>query len=254
MKTEFLGGDLRCFKTIDSTNNYLKSNAGQLADGTVAISDEQTAGKGRRGNKWTTNEGQALAMSFLIKNINITKMPPVTLICGLAAAKALNLICGGGFFIKWPNDIVCEGKKICGILCESKISKAYCATVCGIGVNISQDKEFFDKIGLPSAASLKMLKGDFERETIAAEILNRFEEIYLSLKQGGENETAAFFREYTKVCITLGRRVRAVSEKGELVGTAEKLGPDGTLIVRCGDKTVTVSAGEVSIRGIMGYM
>lgn len=249
-----MGRNLCCFETVDSTNNYLKKNAALLPDGTVAVTDEQTAGKGRRGNNWTTNKGQALAMSFLIKNVSIEEMPPVTLICGLAAAKTFNALCGGGFLIKWPNDIVCEGKKVCGILCESKISKEYCATVCGIGVNISQNKEFFDKIGLPNAASLKMLKGDFDRETVAAEILNRFEEIYLSLKRGGKDKTAEFYREYTKICITLGRKVRAVSETGELVGTAESLGSDGTLIVRCGDKTVAVSAGEVSIRGIMGYM
>lgn len=249
-----MGRNLCFFETIDSTNNYLKNNAEQLADGTAAIAEEQTAGKGRRGNKWSTGKGQALAMSFLLKNYKITKMPPVTLICGLAVAKTLNGLCGGGFFIKWPNDIVCEGKKVCGILCESKISKACCATVCGIGINISQGKDYFEKNGLPNGASLKMLKGSCGREVIAAEILNRFEEIYKSLKQGGEKETAAFYREYTKICITLGREVRAISENKELVGTAEKLGSDGTLIIRCGGKTVTISAGDVSIRGIMGYM
>lgn len=193
-------------------------------------------------------------MSFLIKNYSIAKMPPVTLICGLAVAKALNKLCGSGFFIKWPNDIVCDGKKVCGILCESKISKAYCATVCGIGVNILQDKEFFENNGLSNGASLKMLKGDCERGQIAAEILNRFEEIYINLKHGVEEEIAEFYREYTKICITLGREVRAVSENKELIGTAEKLDKDGTLIIRCGDKTVAISAGDVSIRGIMGYM
>lgn len=253
LKTEYMGRNLYCFERINSTNDFLKEMAPQLPDGTVAMAEEQTAGKGRRGKKWASAKGEAVEFSILVKTFK-TDAPPVTLICGYAVATALNSLCGGGFFIKWPNDIVCGGKKVCGILCESKISKECSATVCGIGVNVSQDEKFFIKAHLPYGASLKTLKSVTpNNENVATEIINCFEEMYKKTLFGGEKERLEFLESYKKLCITLGREIYVKTQNGEIAGIAHNINADGSLCVNCGDNLVTVTAGNVSVRGVMGY-
>jgi BirA family biotin operon repressor/biotin-[acetyl-CoA-carboxylase] ligase len=253
LETEYIGRNLHYFEHLGSTNEFLKSMSQELPNGTVVVAGEQFDGKGRRGNKWVSSKGQAAEMSILLKDSRLL-MPPVTLICGLAVARALNGLCDGGFSIKWPNDIVCGDKKVCGILCESKISKSNCSTVCGIGVNVSQDAEFFKQVNLPHGASLKMLKSEPpSNELVIASILNWFEEIYTTLERGGEREIVAFFGDYSALCITLGREIRAKTGDIEIQGFATAVNADGTLAVSCGEETVALSAGEVSVRGIMGY-
>lgn len=253
LETEYIGRNLHYFERLGSTNEFLKSMSPELPNGMVVVAGEQYDGNGRRGNKWVSSKGQAVSMSILLRNISLS-LPPVTLICGLAVVKALNGLCGGEFSIKWPNDIVCGDKKVCGILCESKISKSNCATVCGIGVNISQDAEFFKQVNLPHGVSLKMLMPEPPaNELVIASILNWFEEIYTTLEHGGERETTSFFDDYSALCVTLGREVRIKTGDIEVQGFATAVNADGTLAIRCGEETVALAAGEVSVRGIMGY-
>ncbi len=254
LETEYIGRNLLYFDRLSSTNEFLKNMASQMPDGTVTVAGQQYAGRGRRGNRWISSKGQTAEMSVMLKNCRISS-PPVTLICGLSVAQTLNELCGGGFLIKWPNDIVCNQKKVCGILCESKISKSSNVTVCGIGINVSQPAEFFNEAGLPYGASIKMLKNAAsENERIIASVLNRFEKIYTILKDGGEREAAAFIAEYSELCVTLNHEILAKKADGEIQGFADKINPDGTLSVRFGDETVSLTASEVSVRGIMGYL
>ena len=255
LETEYLGRNLFYFERLGSTNDFLKNTAKELPDGCVAVTTEQFAGKGRRGNKWLSQKGQMVAISVLLKGHLSAAAPPVTLLCGLATAEALSTLCGGEFLIKWPNDIVCDGKKICGILCEAKLSDSGCSTVCGIGVNLTQSPDFFINSGILHGASLKMLTGKtFEPEQVVAAILNRFEKIYTAVLLGTNVASETFFAAYTKICVTLGKEIKAVTADSEICGVAQAVSSDGSLKVQCLDKTVTLTAADVSVRGIMGYV
>lgn len=254
LETEVIGKNLLWFDSLPSTNDFLKSAAEELPNGSVAVAAEQTAGRGRRGNVWFSPKGQ-LAISILLKDRLSLSMPPVTLICGLAVAKALQRLYGDGFFIKWPNDIVCKNKKVCGILCEAKLSKEGTYTVCGVGVNLTQDPEYFAAAGVPYGASIGMLTGKAPQiPQVAAAILNSFEQIYSAVLQPSEKANSAFFEEYCKNCITLGKEIKAVTPGGEIRGVAKAVNGDGSLRVLCGEKTLTLFASEVSVRGVMGYI
>jgi BirA family biotin operon repressor/biotin-[acetyl-CoA-carboxylase] ligase len=255
LKTEYIGKSLYCFETIGSTNDFLKGSAEALDDGSLVCADEQISGKGRRGHVWITPKSQTAAFSFLLKGRLCVDAPPITLMCGLATAKALRGLCGLDFLIKWPNDVVCDGKKICGILCESKLSDTRCITVCGIGINLTQNEEYFVKAGIPNGASLKMLTGKaYEPEEVISATVNEFEKIYMPLANKKEGAKAAFFEEYCSLCVTLGKEIRAIGVNSEVCGIAESINDDGSLNVKTGGKTVRLMAGDVSVRGIMGYV
>ena len=158
----------------DSTNTWIKQRLCELPDGTLVTAKRQTAGRGRMGHVWLDEQGM-LPLSVLIKN------PPypaeITLCAAVAVCEALELSYTGvkpRFGIKWPNDIVLDGYKLCGILCESVCFGDRIDVICGIGVNLTQDAEFFARAGLPHGASLKMLT-DFapERESLAQSIAER---------------------------------------------------------------------------------
>jgi BirA family transcriptional regulator, biotin operon repressor / biotin---[acetyl-CoA-carboxylase] ligase len=255
LETEYMGRSLFYFERLNSTNNFLKNAAKELPNGCAAITLEQFAGKGRRGNKWIAEKGQMLAVSVLIKHRLNAAAPPVTLMFGLSAAKALSGLFGRDFLIKWPNDIVCDGKKICGILCETKISSEGCSTVCGIGVNLLQTENFFEESGIPHGASIKMLTGITPQpDQVAAAILNRFEKTYAEFSQGQESTNSVFFEAYNALCVTLGKEIKAQTADGEILGFAKAVNSDGSLQVECEGKTVNLIAGEVSVRGVMGYV
>lgn len=254
LETEFIGRNLLWFDNLPSTNDYLKNEAEKLPDGTAVVAEEQSAGRGRRGNVWLSPKGQ-LAVSILLKGKLPLSAPPVTLICGLAAAKALRGLFGEEFLIKWPNDIVCKEKKVCGILCEAKLSEEGSHTVCGIGVNLTQPPEYFARAGIPYGASISMITGKEPRlSQVAAAILNSFEKEYNAVLKSPGKEYAEFFRQYCENCVTLGREIRAITPGGEIRGIAKSVNADGSLNVQCEGRTLTLFASEVSVKGIMGYI
>lgn len=256
LRTTFVGKSLYCFDRIGSTNDFLLESAGSLPHGTVAFTTDQVAGKGRRGNAWAAPKGQTAAFSVLLKDtVSAAGTPPVALICGLAVARALGSLFGCDFRIKWPNDIVCAGKKVCGILCEARRTRQGGATVCGIGVNLLQDGAFFTQAGIPHGTSIRQITGQTpEAALVAAAILNAFEPLYTDLLSGAPEAVERFFADYSAHCVTLGREIRALTPQGELRGKAISVNRDGALLVQTQNGTKTLYAGDVSVRGVMGYV
>jgi BirA family biotin operon repressor/biotin-[acetyl-CoA-carboxylase] ligase len=252
LETRELGRELYCLDTVDSTNEFLKAQADLCRHGCTVIADLQTEGCGRLGRSWQAPSGSSLLMSVLLRPVGGISAPAVTLACGLAAARALNLLCGGGFGIKWPNDIVSGGKKVCGILCEAKYASTRPCVICGIGLNLTQDAGFFEENGLPHGASVKSLTGSAPScEQAAAAVLGELEKIYLAYSAGG---AGTFLGEYMSLCVTLGRQVIAACGGETVAGTAQAIGPDGSLVVKTADSVVTFRSGEVSVRGEKGYL
>ncbi len=253
LATSKLGTRVLLLDEVDSTNRYLKERAGQLPHGTVCCTDYQNAGRGRLGRTWTAPRAAALALSVLFREEGPAAQLP--LLCGIAVANALEALTGASFAIKWPNDIVCSGRKVCGILCESRpVQGGGLAVVAGIGVNLLQDGAWFAEAGLPFGGSVAMLteKTLSPWETAAA-VLNRLEPLWERCRAEG---FGALEPAYAARCISLGRQVRALSPAGEvrLEGTAVGIGPDGSLLIDDGRQVQAVAAGETSVRGFDGYI
>lgn len=252
LTTRAFGRVALCPKRVDSTNRMLKERGGALPHGTVCYTDRQEAGRGRLGRTWVAAPGDALALSLLIKPAEPS--PVLPLVCGLAVSRALEGLCGGAAFgVKWPNDIVCAGRKVCGILCETVwIGEGW--TVAGIGVNRRQDARDFERAGLAHAGSLRMLTGcEPGGREIAAAVLNELEALWDRLRRDG---FAPLRPAYEARCVTIGQEVRVLTPEGavRLEGRADGVGDDGRLRVLAPDGPHLVDAGEVSVRGARGYV
>lgn len=232
---------------VDSTNTYLKR--GDFPDGTAVIALRQTAGKGRTGRVWTDAEpGQALFLSVLFHSMKAEDMGFLPLLCGLAAANTL----GKGAAIKWPNDLLIGEKKVCGILCESRIIGSEISAVCGIGLNLSQTQEYFTENGLPHGTSLYLSCG--EKRTVLQAAAMILDELEPMLEQYRREGFAPFMKEYTRRCITVGRQVQVLRAGESLTAKAVGITPDGSLLCEKGGETFPVRAGEASVRGLYGYV
>ena len=237
----------------DSTNLRLKE--GDYPPGTLLFTLNQRRGRGRLGREWSAPAGSCLAMSVLLPPSlpDETTRPLLPLCAALAVCEGLKQVCGrDDFLIKWPNDIICSGLKICGILCEHSFFDQQQRTVCGMGINLTQSQEDFTREGLPHAGSLAMLCNDPPpAEMVAAAVCGALAEI---LKQTQQNGVAALLRAYAERSATLGRQVRILNGKEDFTGIADSLTSDGSLVVQTADGARTVCAGEVSVRGLYGYL
>lgn len=230
---------------VDSTNSYLKRRVGELPDGTAVTARKQTAGHGRRGHSWV-DDGEMLPLSILLKNPE--QPTTITLRAGVALCEAFESAGAAGVGIKWPNDIIISAHKVCGILCESVCSGDNIYVICGIGVNLTQNAEFFRNAGIPHAGSLKELAGIIpDRATLTEDIVRRVTTLC-------KTDFSEIYNRYKRRCVTLGKQVRIIGSGGERVAFAEDIAANGFLV--CSDEKgqFEVNSGEVSVRGLMDYI
>ena len=241
--------NLICYDEVDSTNNAAK--AYDCVDTTLFVANKQTAGKGRMGRVWQSEEGAGIYMSLaLLPDMEVEKVMQITLISALAVREAICDFCGVSTQIKWPNDIVYEGKKLCGILTEATVEKGVAKKViAGIGVNVN-NTAFADDIS-QIATSLKLITGmDNDREKLINRIIDKFEAYYKMLTDQRLDEIIA---EYKKHCVNIGKKVTFVYKNENVQATATDLTPAGELVAKKDDgTTITVNSGEVSVKGIYG--
>lgn len=250
IKTAWLGRRLEYFDELASTNTYLKENAGRLPHGAAVIAGKQTGGKGRLGRVWQ-DDGTGLALSVLLHGQKPENMTLLPLIAGVAVLSAVEKLTGLPISLKWSNDVLIEARKLCGILCESRISRDGAFAVVGMGVNLNQDREYFERLGLVYATSLKIATGkNFDAFETAAAILNELEPLLETFEKFG---FSAIGQTYKSRCITLGKDVRVIINGVERTGKAVDIADDGGLICETGGKTEIIRAGEASVRGLYGY-
>ena len=235
------------YDETDTTNNRAKES-NTSPDGSVFIAEMQTHGKGSRGRGWTSPRGIGIWHSILLKpEISPLEVSQITLVAGLAVCKAIGL----NSMIKWPNDIVINGKKICGILTEMSAEiNMVNYVVCGIGVNVNT--ESFDDDIADKATSMFIESGHkYVRNELIAKLLNEFEYYYKKFLDGG---LSAILDEYKKCCVTLGREVNVIFKNETVHGTAVDVDENGSLAVQTENGIIHVTSGEVSVRGIYGYI
>ena len=253
--TVWAGQNVYYFTETDSTNIQAKRMGDQGAPhGTLAAAGQQTAGKGRRGRTWESPADQNIYMSLLLRpEIAPVKAPMLTLVMAYAAAMALRECTGLDVQIKWPNDLVINGKKICGILTEMSTEIDYINyVVIGVGINVNQET-FPDEIK-ETATSLKVETGKpVKRAGVIAAVMERFEQYY---EQFVQQEDLSGIREAYEAClVNRDRDVRVLDPAGAYEAHAKGINDTGELIVVLPDGTEReIYAGEVSVRGIYGYV
>lgn len=255
LKTKFLGQNIIHFDSINSTNDKAKKIAHSENDGTIIISEEQTMGKGRLGRSWFSNKFKGIYMSIILKpDINTMDVPKITQVAAAAVANALinNNI---EAYIKWPNDIIVNNKKVCGILTEmsGEINKVNYVVV-GIGINVNSEKEDIPKDLLEKATSLKIEeKKDFKRNILVADILNNFEKLYTELIEYNNIDTSIEICK--KNSILIGKEVKIINRNREKFGKAVGLNSNGELLVQFENGEIKpLISGEISVRGMNGYI
>lgn len=255
MHTEWVAKEVLYFDTIDSTNIKAQELAEKgYQSGTLVVADKQESGKGRRGRSWVSPSGTGIFMTLMIKpDINPNNASMLTLVAALAVAKAITSVTGEEALIKWPNDIVVNGKKVCGILTEMNAQFDYINhIVVGIGINV-HNESFPEEIS-QMASSLMIEAGGkrFHRAQIIAETMSYFEQYYDTFLK--TQDLSALVREYDKLLVNRNKSVRVLDPKEPFDGKAMGITPKGELIVDTWESRKLVSSGEVSVRGIYGYV
>ncbi|OKZ58437.1 MAG: biotin--[acetyl-CoA-carboxylase] ligase [Clostridiales bacterium 44_9] len=251
--TKWAGKTVHFARETDSTNLWIKRLAKEGAsEGTLALAEFQSAGRGRLGRSWEVPEGTSVMMSILLRpKFEPQYAPTLTLVMGMAVAKAVKNL-GFDVSIKWPNDVVVSHKKICGILTEmgvrdGKIDYA----VIGVGINVNI-KEFPEEMA-DKATSLYLESGrEFDRSQIPGLVMEAFEEYYE--KFAATCDLSGLKEEYESILANYNQPVRVLA-KEPYEGVARGITDGGELLVEKTDGTiVAVSAGEVSVRGLYSYV
>lgn len=255
MHTDWVTKEVLYFDTIDSTNTKAQELAEKgYPSGTLVVADKQESGKGRRGRSWVSPSGTGIFMTLMIKpDINPNNASMLTLVAALAVAKAITSVTGEEALIKWPNDIVVNGKKVCGILTEMNAQFDYINhIVVGIGINV-HNESFPEEIS-QMASSLMIEAGGkrFHRAQIIAETMSYFEQYYDTFLK--TQDLSALVREYDELLVNRNKSVRVLDPKEPFDGKAMGITPKGELIVDTWESRKLVSSGEVSVRGIYGYV
>lgn len=239
-----------------STNRVARSLGEEDAQcaphGTLVVAEEQLSGRGRMTRSWSADRGAAILMSLLLRpeNTRPERAAALVQVTALAVCDACRLF-GAPAMIKWPNDIVADGYKLCGMLLEMSADMDQVKyAVAGIGLNVSGSPRGEE---IPHAGALyEVTSSRPSRAAVTAAILEQFEGYYDLWTQGGEEALRPCYEER---CITLGRRVRVLALDEVFEGTARALAPDGSLIVVTDEGSERiVRAGDVSVRGVMGYV
>ena len=248
LDTQIIGKEMHYYPSVDSTNRVAKKLAYHgAADGAIVVAEEQQDGKGRLSKNFYSPRGKGIWFSIILRpNFLPHEAPQCTLMAAVAVAEAMKRF-NLKPEIKWPNDIMFDGRKLVGILTEMtcEIGKIiYVVVGIGINVNISRFPEELRDV----AASLSEMNGEpLYRVEIFRALLEEFDKIYNEVNAAGFAEVFTRWREYN---ITLGKTVRVISagDGKTFTGRAVDLDAEGALIVETAQGRRTVYAGDVSIR------
>ncbi|MCM1056885.1 MAG: biotin--[acetyl-CoA-carboxylase] ligase [Firmicutes bacterium] len=252
--TEWAGKNVCYFNELDSTNLRAKLEAEDGApEGTLVVADMQTAGRGRQGRSWNSPGGTNVYFTLILKPAyEPDRASMVTLVMALAVAEGICNTCGLATEIKWPNDVIVNGRKVCGILTEMSAEQgAIRYVVIGVGVNVGLQK-FPPKIAAVATDLQAECGREVSRSTLIANIMKVFEKYYESFRRKGD--LSGILDRYNSLLVNRDREVRVLDPKGEFRGIARGINRRGELLVEREDgSTQEIYAGEVSVRGIYGY-
>lgn len=247
LDTKILGKTVISYKKVDSTNDVAYELAEKgLAEGAVILAEEQAKGKGRHGRLWTSPPKGGIYMSCILRPEMVpNEIPKITLLAAVAVAKAIRESTGLSTMIKWPNDILVNDNKVCGILTEMKAEQDDIAfVVIGMGVNVNTSLRSLPK----GASSLKEelhygKKEELSRVELTKKMIRALEEEYLRLKAEGFKP---IIDEWKQMSSMIGSRVKVVTQNRTFEGLAHDIDPDGAFVVRLEEGILErVSSGDI---------
>jgi BirA family biotin operon repressor/biotin-[acetyl-CoA-carboxylase] ligase len=247
LRTEFVGRRVFYDESVPTTMDVARREAqGGAPEGTIAIAEEQTAGRGRMGRTWVSPAGVNLYFTLVVRP-TIEQLRYLAVIAPLAVCQAIEETAGLLPRIKWPNDVAINDKKVCGVLTQSEIADgAVLYALIGPGINVNMDVVAHEEIRAIATSLRAELGREVAREDVLAATLNHLEALYLALRRGEVVSMAWKHR-----LDTLGKHVRVAGPDGELLeqGVAVDADSDGSLILRRDDGShVRIEAGEVTLR------
>lgn len=242
------------YDTLDSTNTQCRRLAAEGAAAAVVTADCQTAGRGRMGRRFQSPPGLGLYLSVLWRTGLCTEtLPMITPLAAVAVCRAIESICGLRCGIKWPNDLLLGGRKVCGILTESAFRPDGTPdwVIVGIGINVSQTADDFSPDVAAIATSLRHQLGrDVSRDALAQALVGQLAELHDHVLPA----PALWREDYCARCVNTGQQVQVVRGGTVRHAVAEGIDPQYGLTVRYDDGTAeTLYSGEVSVRGLYGY-
>lgn len=253
-KTKWVGTEICYFDVTDSTNTQAKSlGEGDAPNGTLVVAGKQESGRGRRGRSFESPAGTGIFMTLLLRpEIEPQNASMLTLVSALAVAKGIEHMVDLPVQIKWPNDIVINGKKVCGILTEMSAQMDYVNyIVIGIGINVGNE-EFPEEIK-DVATSIYLESGKHvNRAMLIEKIWEEFEDYYELYEK--TQDLSSLVKEYDSYLVNRGQKVRVLDSKEPYEGKAMGITDRGELIVDTWEARRLVSVGEVSVRGVYGYV
>lgn len=252
---DWLVNDILYFDQVDSTNIRAKQLAEQGApDRLLVVAQTQTAGKGRRGKGWVSPKGSGIWMSLILRpELEPGSASMLTLAAALAVSKGIETVSGLKTQVKWPNDIVINGKKVCGILTEmsSELNHIYYVII-GIGINVNMS-EFPEEIRSVATSCLIEGKKELKRALLIAAVMKELKYYYELFLQ--QKDLSLFMDDYQSRLANIGKEVTVIGAKESFSGIAMGIDRTGELLVQMEDKSIRkVVSGEVSVRGIYGYV
>ena len=246
--THVVGRRILYYPELGSTMDEAARLAIEGADeGTVVIAERQSAGRGRQGRSWVSQPGNLL-LSILLRP-SIDQLPYVSIIGGLALARAVRKVAGLDPRIKWPNDLMLDGRKAAGILAESAIEgNSVCYAVLGIGLNVALNPADDEEIASIAISVNEAAGKEVARESLLRQLLIEMDDLYRKLPANGGATTGSPVAEWTTLLETIGNRVTATFRDERVAGEAIGVDDTGNLLLRTDrDQVITLTAGDVSL-------
>ena len=244
LNTRFIGQNVLYYPVTTSTNDIARQQAlAKCPEGTAVIADRQTSGRGRLKREWVTPQGNIVVSVVLYPARK--ELPFLTMLAALAVQCGIRKTTGLKCQLKWPNDVLINGKKVCGILLESRAAaNSVDYAIIGIGINVNMKLADYPEI---SAIATSLADETGEEVSRAATLQNLFvemEKLYLRL-QAGESILA----EWRENLVTLGKQIHVRAGDDVFEGIAEAVAEDGSLLLRCADgRSMTFTAGDVTLK------
>ncbi|UGV40922.1 biotin--[acetyl-CoA-carboxylase] ligase [Methanococcoides orientis] len=242
LDTDIIGKEIHYFESVDSTNDMAKKMGFKAEEGTVVIAEMQESGRGRKGDRWVSPKGGIWLSVILKPGILPVHAPRLTLMAGVAVARAIRQF-GVAASIKWPNDVVIDGKKVCGILTEMDAEVDHIGfVVIGIGINANVSVDELPGELRDSCTSLSYINGEnINRAAFVQDLLRSLEAEYLRFKLEGFSK---ILEDWISLSDTIGRQVEVITPQKIIAGKATGVTAEGALIVETSEGVQEIMAGR----------
>jgi BirA family transcriptional regulator, biotin operon repressor / biotin---[acetyl-CoA-carboxylase] ligase len=244
LTTRFIGQNILYYPVTTSTNDIARQQAlARCPEGTAVIAERQTSGRGRLKREWVTPQGN-IAVSVVLYPAR-KDLPFLTMLAALAVQYCIRKTTGLKCELKWPNDVLINGKKVCGILLESRAAaNTVDYAIIGIGINVNMKLADYPEISAIATSLADKTGNEVSRTALLQNLFSEMEKLYLRLRAG-----ESILAEWRENLVTMGKQIHVRAGDDIFEGIAESVAEDGSLMLRCADgRLMQFMAGDVTLK------